>query len=256
MTARRPLIAGNWKMNLSIDGSIRLVKGIAAGTDQLQGVDVLVAPPFTALSAVKGVIGNSRIFLAAQNMHWEAEGAYTGEISGGMLLEAGCSHVILGHSERRGLFNESSEMIDLKAKAASALGLIPILCIGETLEQREAGQTFGVIGEQLDLSLKNYRKDRMMPTSTILAYEPVWAIGTGRTATPSQAQEVHRFIRGWIEENFDSETASRVRILYGGSVKPINIAELMSEEDIDGALVGGASLKADSFLQIIHFRER
>lgn len=253
---RRPLIAGNWKMNLSIDDSIRLVKKIAAGTDHLEEVEVLVAPPFTALSPVKEAIRNSRIFLAAQNMHWEMKGAFTGEISGRMLQEAGCSHVIIGHSERRSLFNESSEMIDLKVKAASALGLIPILCIGETLEQREAGQTFEVIREQLDLSLNNYRADRMMPPSTILAYEPVWAIGTGRTATPGQAQEVHGFIREWIKKNFNSGTASQVRILYGGSANPDNIGDLMSGEDIDGALVGGASLKADSFLQIIRFYER
>jgi triosephosphate isomerase len=256
MMKRRPLIAGNWKMNLSVDDSIKLVREIAANTDQLEGVEVLVAPPFTALSAVKEAIGNSRIFLGAQNIHWEMSGAYTGEISGTMLQEAGCTHVIIGHSERRSLFKETSEIIDFKAKAASLLGLVPILCIGETLEQREGGQTFAVLREQLDLSLNNYRTDGMMPPSTILAYEPVWAIGTGKTATPLQAQEVHRFIREWIEKNFDSGTASQVRILYGGSVKPDNISDLMSKEDIDGALVGGASLKADSFLQIIRFDER
>lgn len=253
---RLPLIAGNWKMNLSVDDSIKLVGDIVAGTQKLEGVEVLVAPPFTALGAVREAIGDSGIFLGAQNMHWETKGAYTGEISGTMLREAGCTHVILGHSERRSLFNESSEMIDLKVKAASGLGLIPILCIGETLEQREAGQTFDVIKEQLDLSLKNYRTNGMMPPSTVLAYEPVWAIGTGKTATPQQAQEVHRFIREWLDVDFDSETASQVRIAYGGSVKPDNIADLMSEEDIDGALVGGASLRADSFLQIIRFDER
>jgi triosephosphate isomerase len=256
MMKRRPLIAGNWKMNLSIDDSVKLVQRIAAVMDQVEGVEVLVAPPFTALSAVMGAIGKSRIFLGAQNMHWEMSGAYTGEISGTMLREAGCTHVIVGHSERRGLFNESSEMIDLKVKAASFLGLVPILCIGETLEQREADQTFEVIREQLDISLNSYRMDGLMPPSTILAYEPVWAIGTGRTAIPSQAQEVHRFIREWIEKNFDPGTASQVRILYGGSVKPGNIAALMSEDDIDGALVGGASLQADHFIQIIRFDKR
>ncbi len=253
---RRPLIAGNWKMNLSIDDSVKLVQRIAAVMDQVEGVEVLVAPPFTALGAVRGAIGKSGILLGAQNMHWEMMGAYTGEISGTMLREAGCTHVIVGHSERRGLFNESSEIIDLKVKAASILGLIPILCIGETLEQREAGQTFEVIREQLDISLNSYRRDGLMPSSTILAYEPVWAIGTGRTATPSQAQEVHRFVRDWIEKNFDPGTASQVRILYGGSVKPSNITDLMSEHDIDGALVGGASLQADHFIHIIRFDKR
>jgi triosephosphate isomerase len=189
-------------------------------------------------------------------MHWENSGAYTGEMSGRMLQESGCTHVILGHSERRILFGETSEMIDPKVKAAVRLGLIPILCIGETLEEREAGQTFEVIREQLDVSLHNFKVDQLMPPSTILAYEPVWAIGTGRTATPDEAQEVHKFIREWIENIFDTSTADQVRILYGGSVKQENVADLMSEPDIDGALVGGASLKADSFVQIIRFRER
>jgi triosephosphate isomerase len=253
MIRRRLLIAGNWKMNLSIDDSVSLAGKIAAGMDPLKGVDVLLAPPFTALGAVREAIKDSGIFLSAQNMHWETNGAFTGEISGAMLKETGCTHVIIGHSERRGLFHETNEMIDLKAKSASLLGLVPILCVGETLEQREGGQTFEVLKEQLDLSLNNYRSDGIMPPSTILAYEPVWAIGTGKTATPSQAQEVHRFIREWIETSFDSKTASQVRILYGGSVKPDNTADLMSREDIDGALVGGASLKPDSFLQIIRF---
>jgi triosephosphate isomerase len=253
MIKRRLLIAGNWKMNPSIDDSVSLAGKIAAGMDPLKGIDVLLAPPFTALSAVREAIKDSGIFLSAQNMHWETNGAFTGEISGTMLKETGCTHVIIGHSERRSLFHETNEMIDLKTKAASHLGLVPILCVGETLEQREGGQTFKVLKEQLDLSLNNYRSDGIMPSSTILAYEPVWAIGTGKTATPSQAQEVHRFIREWIETSFDSKTASQVRILYGGSVKPDNTADLMSREDIDGALVGGASLKPDSFLQIIRF---
>jgi triosephosphate isomerase len=255
MTERVPLIAGNWKMNLNLDESLELVKAIAAGITDLDGVEVLVAPPFTVLGAVKQAIGKSKIFLGAQNMYWEISGAYTGEISGRMLQEAGCTHVILGHSERRSLFKESSEEIDHKVKAAVLLGLIPILCIGETLEQREAGKTFEVIQEQLDISLTNFRADQMMLPSTILAYEPVWAIGTGKTATPEQAQEAHRFIRGWIETTFNTGTADQVRILYGGSVKPENISDLMSETDIDGALVGGASLKADSFIQLIRFNE-
>jgi triosephosphate isomerase len=248
MFERKPLIAGNWKMNLKRDESLELVTAIAAGITDLDGVDVLVAPPFTVLSAVKQAIGKSRIFLGAQNMYWEISGAYTGEVSGRMLQEAGCTHVILGHSERRSLFKESSEGIDHKVKAAVLLGLIPILCIGETLEEREAGKTFEVIKEQLDVSLNNFRADQLMLPSTILAYEPVWAIGTGKTATPGQAQEVHRFIREWIASTFNTGTANQVRILYGGSVKPENISDLMTEPDIDGALVGGASLKAESCL--------
>ncbi|MBW2609179.1 MAG: triose-phosphate isomerase [Deltaproteobacteria bacterium] len=249
------MIAGNWKMNLNLDESANLVKAIAEEIQGLDGVDVLVAPPFTSLPAAKQAIGDARILLAAQNMYWEPDGAYTGEISGQMLVEAGCSHVILGHSERRSLFGESSEMVDLKVKAAMLMGLIPIICIGETLEAREAGRTFEVVKEQLEGSLKNFIDEHSMPPSTILAYEPVWAIGTGKTATPEQAQEVHHFIRQWIEERFDKDTADLVRILYGGSVKPDNAKDLMSRQDIDGALVGGASLKADLFVPIIKYQE-
>lgn len=254
MFERRPLIAGNWKMNLSINESVALINGIADGIEDLEDVDVLVAPPFTSLVAVRQAIGNSKIFLAAQNMYHETSGAYTGEVSGRMLQEVGCTHVILGHSERRTLFNETSQAIDLKVKASSVLGLIPIICIGETLEEREEGRTFDVIKQQLDESLKNFKVDQLMLPSTILAYEPVWAIGTGKTATPDQAQEVHAFIRKWIEENFNPGTANQVRVLYGGSAKPDNIAELMAQPDIDGALVGGASLKADLFVPMIRFK--
>ncbi len=256
MHKRNPLIAGNWKMNLDIDESVMLVNAIVAIINDLKGVEVMVAPPFTNLAAVRRAIGDSRIFLGAQNMHWEISGAFTGEISGGMLKGAGCTHVILGHSERRNIFKETSEIIDLKVTAAVYMGLIPVLCIGETLEERETGQTFEVIKTQLDISLKNFLLDQSMPHSTILAYEPVWAIGTGKTATAEQAQEVHYFIREWIKKKFDIDTANHTRIIYGGSVKPDNIAEIMSEPDIDGALVGGASLKADSFGEIIRFGER
>lgn len=256
MSNRRPLIAGNWKMNLTLDESVQLVKAISGSIGGLEGIDVLVAPPFTSLPIVKQAIGEAGIFLGAQNMYWEPNGAYTGEISGPMLVEAGCSHVILGHSERRTLFKETSEMVDLKVKAAVSLGLIPIVCIGETLEERDKDQTFEVIKKQLDESLKNFRDDKTMPSSTILAYEPIWAIGTGRTATPEQAQEVHHYIRQWMEENFDTETASLIRILYGGSVKPENAKDLMSRPDIDGALVGGASLKAEQFIPIIKYGEQ
>jgi triosephosphate isomerase (TIM) len=253
MTDRIPFIAGNWKMNLNLTESASLVKTIRESIVDMQGVHILVAPPFTALSVVRAAMGDARIFLGAQNMHWEAEGAYTGEISAAMLLEAGCTHVILGHSERRSHFQEDNETIDLKVSAAVRRGLAPIVCIGETLEEREKGSTFRVITNQLEGSLKNLLMGKKMPLSTILAYEPVWAIGTGRTATPQQAQEVHHFIREWVKGAFDGETAGLLRILYGGSVKPDNIKDLMSMPDIDGALVGGASLKAESFIPIIRF---
>ncbi len=249
------MIAGNWKMNLSLDEAVALAEAVGSGIGNVSDVEVLVAPPFTHLAAVRGAIDESKILLAAQNMHWEMNGAYTGEISGRMLQQSGCTHVILGHSERRTLFNETSEVVNLKVKAASFLGLIPVVCVGETLEEREAERTFEVIKEQLDLSLDNFRADQMMPTTTILAYEPVWAIGTGKTATPEQAEEVHQFIRLWIEKTFNSGTAAQVRILYGGSVKPDNVKRLMTEPDIDGALVGGSSLKGDSFVQLIRYRE-
>jgi len=255
MFERTPMIAGNWKMNLSLDEAVALTDAIGSGMGNVSDVEVLVAPPFTHLAAVRGAIGASKIFLAAQNMHWEMSGAYTGEISGRMLQQVGCTHVILGHSERRTLFGETSEVVNLKVKAASFLGLIPVVCVGETLEEREAEKTFEVIKEQLDLSLDNYMADRMMPTTTILAYEPVWAIGTGKTATPQQAQEVHQFIRSWIENTFNTGTSAQIRILYGGSVKPDNVKALMAEPDIDGALVGGASLKGDSFVPLIRYRE-
>jgi triosephosphate isomerase (TIM) len=253
MTGRIPLIAGNWKMNLNLDQSAALVKAIATGVKGLSGVEVLVAPPFTALAVVKQAIGDSNILLAAQNMHWEKEGAFTGEVSAQMLIEAGCSHVILGHSERRSIFKERDEMINFKVKAAVLAGLKPIVCVGETLDERENNWTFDVIRNQLNGSLKYFLDEKTLPAPVILAYEPVWAIGTGRTATPEQAQEVHMFIRNWLKETFDKDASDRTRILYGGSVKPDNVTTLMSQPDIDGALVGGASLKPDSFMGIIKF---
>jgi triosephosphate isomerase len=255
MNERRPLIAGNWKMNLSLEESTDLVKAIAGTMGDLPRIDVLVAPPFTSLFKVRQAIGDARILLAGQNMHWESHGAYTGEISGGMLLEAGCTHVILGHSERRILFKETSKMIGLKVNSAVDQGLVPVVCIGETLEQREDSQTFPVLTSQLEESLKTFLDNKVMPPFTVLAYEPVWAIGTGKTASPRQAQEVHQFVRKWIQDRFNEETAHLVRILYGGSVKPENIKDLMSMPDIDGVLVGGASLKPESFIPIIRFRE-
>jgi triosephosphate isomerase (TIM) len=253
MNERKPLIAGNWKMNLGPVEAAALAGAVAESTKDLEIPEVLVAPSFTSLDAVRQAIGGAKVFLAGQNMHWELKGAFTGEVSGRMLQQAGCTHVILGHSERRTLFGETSQAVDLKVKSATLLGLIPLVCIGETLEERENDRTFRVLEEQLGGSLQNFKADDLMPMSTILAYEPVWAIGTGRTATPDQAQEVHAFIREWIEKTFNSPTGQNVRILYGGSVKPENIGELMGMPDIDGALVGGASLKADQFIDIIRF---
>jgi triosephosphate isomerase len=253
---RKPLMAGNWKMNLSLGESVELVKAIVQAVADLKEIEVLVAPPFTALSVVKEAIGKAPILLAAQNMHWASEGAFTGEISPKMLLESGCTHVILGHSERRTLFSETDDMIARKVEAALEFGLIPVVCIGETVDEREHGRTFDVVKGQLRGSLKPLRDKGSMPASTVLAYEPVWAIGTGKTATPEQAQEVHQFIRRWARENFDSGAADAVRILYGGSVKPDNIKDLMSKTDIDGVLVGGASLKSATFIPIIRFQDR
>ncbi len=251
MNDRRPMIAGNWKMNLTLGESAALARSILKETAEVKDVDVLVAPPFTALAAVRDAITGTRMVLGGQNMHWKSSGAFTGEISPSMLLDAGCSHVILGHSERRSLFAETNEMIDRKVGAALEAGLIPVLCIGETLEERERGRTFEVIDGQLRGSMKGLVQKGSLPPILILAYEPVWAIGTGKTATPQQAQEVHRHIREWIGEAFDSGIAVKIRILYGGSVKPDNISELMTMADIDGALVGGASLKAQSFVSIV-----
>ncbi len=253
MGYRKPLIAGNWKMNLTLSQAVELVNAIGANRAKSDDVEVLVAPPFTFLFAVRQEASAARVYLGAQNMHFEIKGAYTGEISGRMLQDVGCTHVILGHSERRAIFGEKSETVDLKVKAAVMIGLIPIVCIGESLEEREAEKTFEVIKGQLEGSLHNFLADDKMPQSTIIAYEPVWAIGTGRTATPGQAQEVHAFIRGWIAERFGKPTSEEIRILYGGSVTPANIKDLMREPDIDGALVGGASLKAETFLPVVNF---
>lgn len=253
MDQRKPFIAGNWKMNLSLTESVGLVRSIAENIRDLEGVDVLVGPPFTSLRAVKEAIADAKIFMAAQNMHWESGGAYTGEVSPSMLIEAGCTHVILGHSERRHLFRETDEWVDRKAAAACLAGLTPIVCIGETLEEREKNRTEEIIESQLQGSLRNFSEKGTLPFPILLAYEPVWAIGTGRTATPEQAEEVHQFIRQWLGRQFGTKTSEAVRILYGGSVKPDNIKDLMSMADVDGALVGGASLKADSFIPIIRF---
>ena len=249
-------MAGNWKMNLSLSEAEDLLARIKEARIDLDRVDVLVAPPFTTLQLAHTILAGTDILIAAQNMHWEQKGACTGEISPLMLREAGCSHVILGHSERRAHFFETSEMVNTKTEAALEAGLRPIICIGETLQEREEGRTFDIIRAQLDESLRTRCQSENLPENLILAYEPVWAIGTGRTATPEQAQEVHLFIRRWLEEAFGPDTGNATRILYGGSVKPDNSKELMAQPDIDGTLIGGASLEADSFLSIIRFYEK
>jgi triosephosphate isomerase len=252
MAERTPLIAGNWKMNKTTVEAVALATEIRAGAEGAT-VDVLVAPPFTALAVVAKALEGTRVLLAGQNMHSEASGAFTGEIAPPMLKEVGCSHVILGHSERRQQFGETDAGVAKKTKVALDTGLLPIACVGETLEEREGGKTMDVVGRQVDAVLKAISADEA--GKTVIAYEPVWAIGTGKVATPEQAQEVHAFIRQRITAVHGQPVADGLRILYGGSVKPDNVKGLMALPDVDGALVGGASLKADSFLKLVHFQK-
>ncbi len=247
----RPLfIAGNWKMNpAEIEAAVALAEAVKAGVGHESKVRVALCPPSVFLTGIDRVLEGSPIGLGGQNMHWKADGAYTGEVSGAMLVDAGCTHVILGHSERRHGMGETDAMVNAKLKAALEVQLIPIVCIGETLEEREAGRTMEVVGTQLEGSLADIAPEQM--AGVVLAYEPVWAIGTGKTATPALAQEVHAFIRVRLREKFGEATAARVVVQYGGSVKPDNAAELLACPDIDGALVGGASLKATDFLGIV-----
>lgn len=246
---RRPMIAGNWKMNKTIVEAIELVLGLKRELYDRVDVDVVVCPPFTTLSEVSEVIRDSHIKLGAQDVFWEERGAYTGEVSAQMLKDAGCSFVIIGHSERRRVFSETNEIINKKTKAALESELTPIVCVGEKLQEREKGVTFDIVREHLNGALTGLTEDEII--KIIIAYEPVWAIGTGRNATPQQAEEVHSFIRKYLKENCGDDVFQNVRILYGGSVKPDNIGELIKEENIDGALVGGASLELTSFMEII-----
>jgi triosephosphate isomerase len=249
-SARRPVLAGNWKMYKLQSDAAKLASALREGMgDALATRDVVVAPPFTALGVVAEALRGSGIGLAAQNLHFEKEGAFTGEVSAPMLKDAGCSHVIIGHSERRQYFGETDEGVARKAAAALASGLTPIVCVGESLAEREADRTIDVVGRQIDGSLKGLAADAV--DAILVAYEPVWAIGTGKVATPEQAQDVHAFIRGRIAASHGKKTADGLRILYGGSVKPDNIGSLMAQRDVDGALVGGASLTAESFLKIV-----
>jgi triosephosphate isomerase len=253
MANRTPLIAGNWKLNKTTGEAVALATEIKAGAAG-SNVDVLVSPVFTVLAAVAKALEGSKVFLAGQNMHSELSGAYTGEIAPTMLTDVGCSHVILGHSERRQYFGETDEGVAKKTKVALDNGLLPISCVGETLEEREGGKTMDVVGRQVDAILKAVSADEA--TKVVIAYEPVWAIGTGKVATPEQAQEVHAFIRTRVAAVHGQAVADGLRILYGGSVKPDNVKGLMALPDVDGALVGGASLKAESFLKLVHFEKQ
>jgi len=247
----KPLIAANWKMNMTTGESVAFARKLTEEFARLEGRDVVIAPPFTSLYPVAEILRNSGIHLAAQNLHWEKAGACTGEISAPMLSDIGCRYVLVGHSERRTLFGERDEEVNRKAKTALAAGLKPIVCIGETLDERESGRTFDILARQIKEGLNNISHNDMK--NVTLAYEPVWAIGTGKTATTEQAEEAHRFIREEIGRIFGKAKAGETAIIYGGSVKPDNIAGLMDQPDINGALVGGASLDFESFAKIIKY---
>lgn len=250
---RTPIIAGNWKMFKTVGQAVFLVQDLEALIEDVKGVEVVVCPPFVALRSVSVVLeqDKSPVTLGAQNMHWEDQGAFTGEISPTMLTDLGVKYVIIGHSERRQLFGETDEGVNKKVKSALAHGLIPIMCCGETLDQREADHVATIIGGQVEQGLAGLTADEV--AGLVIAYEPIWAIGTGRTATPEQANETCALVRETVGRSFGDAAADAVRVLYGGSVKPDNIDSLMATSDIDGALVGGACLEADSFARIIKF---
>ena len=246
---RKPFIAGNWKMNKTIKEAIELVNNLKRELSDVEGVAIVICPVSTSLSEGSDLIVDSNIGLGAQNVYWQESGAFTGEVAPSMLKDAGCQYVIIGHSERRKYFSETDETVNKKTKAALAAGLLPIVCVGEVLQERQANKTIEVVEAQLKGSLAGLTPENL--SKIVIAYEPVWAIGTGKTATPAQAQEVHKFIRNWLSKNYNNDVSQNLQILYGGSVKPSNIKELISEEDIDGALVGGASLDSASFVGIV-----
>jgi triosephosphate isomerase len=251
MDKRKPLIAGNWKMYKTSAEAAELASQLKSLVSDIVDVDVMVAPAYTAIGVVAEILGDSVIHVGGQDLFWEEEGAYTGQISASMLKAAGCTYVIIGHSERRQYFGETNTTVNRKVRAALLGGLSPVVCVGESEAEREANQTFSVIQKQLEEGLEGLSSDEVHKLT--IAYEPVWAIGTGKTATTDQAQEVHEFIRGRMETAYGNSIAKDLRILYGGSVKPGNIGDLMAMADIDGALVGGASLDADSFAGIVKF---
>jgi len=244
----RPLISGNWKMNTSRAEAVALAEGVAAGADKYEEVDFMICPPHVYLQAVSEVVSGTRVALGAQNVYHEPKGAFTGEVSAGMLKDVGCDAVIVGHSERRHIFGETDDEVNKKVHSALQMGLLPIVCVGELLEEREAGQTISVIRRQCDGSLSGVGAEQMR--NLVLAYEPVWAIGTGEVATPEQVEEVHSDLRSMLADHYNDEIAQNLRILYGGSVKPDNAGDLLSRPNVNGALVGGASLDAQSFLAI------
>lgn len=248
---RRPLIAGNWKMHLTLAEAAELAAAVGTAASDAQ-CEVMIAPPFTSMPVVAKALRGTKVLLGSQNACWAEKGAFTGEISPLMLKELGCSLVILGHSERRHLFHEDNTMINQRLRGVLSFGLAPVLCIGETLDQRQSGQTMPILESQLREGLTDVSLDD--PSQLVVAYEPVWAIGTGQTATTKQAQEAHAFIRTILADIFEKTIATEIRILYGGSVNSDNVDALMSQMDIDGALVGGAALKIDSFSRIIHHR--
>ncbi len=249
---RKPLIAGNWKMHCKAADAQELAFAVVRSAADVTDREVMIAPPYTALRPVKEILKGSNVLLAAQNVCWEEKGAFTGEVSPVMLQEIGCSMVIIGHSERRHVFGEDNAIVNKRMTGALYFGLAPILCIGETIEEREADTTFDVLENQVRECLAGIQVSN--PAGIIIAYEPVWAIGTGKTATVDQAQEVHAFVRKLLAELYEKNIATQIRILYGGSVNSENVDSLMQQDDVDGALVGGAALKAESFDRIIHFR--
>ena len=251
MSSRRPLIAGNWKMYKTCAEAVEAAAILKALVKDVSEVDIMIAPSFTSLSLVSEVLSGSNIHLGAQNLSWHEEGAFTGEISPVMVVSTGCDHVIIGHSERRQYFQETDETVNKRIAAAIKHDLVPVFCVGETETEREANITFSVLDKQVTTGLQDIALEDL--SKLVIAYEPVWAIGTGKTATTEQAQEVHKFLRSQLEKTYGSTFAESTRILYGGSVKPNNVAELMSMPDVDGGLVGGASLDAKTFSEIVLF---
>ncbi len=249
MENKKSLIAANWKMHKTVGEATAFAEGLQKAVGARKDRETVIAPPFTSLAAVRAVLREEGFKLAAQNCHFEDKGAFTGEISGVMLRDIGCDYAIVGHSERRHVFGETDDMVHKKVNAAFRYGMVPILCVGEVLEERENGKTSQVVGEQLEKAVRGLSVDQA--GKLVIAYEPVWAIGTGKNATPEQAQEVHAFLRERFGALFDKTVANRIRIVYGGSVKPDNVDLLMAQPDLDGMLVGGASLEVDSFKRIV-----
>ncbi|MDR0724047.1 MAG: triose-phosphate isomerase [Endomicrobium sp.] len=247
---RKPLMAGNWKLNKTISESLSFVNALKTAVSDIKDVDILICPTFVSINAVYNEVKNSNINVGAQDLFWEEKGAFTGEISTSLLKDAGCAYVLIGHSERRQYFGETNETVNKKIKAALSNEIVPIVCVGETLKEREENITFQVIEKQIKEALSGLGQEEV--AKLVIAYEPVWAIGTGKTATPEQSQEVHSFIRKECSQIY-KDVADTIRILYGGSVKPDNVAELMKQPDIDGGLVGGASLEVESFIKLINY---